>query len=350
MSVDKEYCMSSYLAFRYIDDDSLDFADGLHHLVAPDEGRARVEVSSVEELDEALSAVFESLQGKRLGLLLSGGMDSACLASYMPGAAAYTFRFLDGAFRSDETQRAEAFAERYGMDLHYVDISWESMRAHIDPVIINRGAPVHSIEPQLYQAALQAKADGVEHILCVEGADIHFGGLTRLLSRDWSVQEFIGAYTYLDPAKSLLEPVDMSYVYKRHGLPDGRMDVVGFLNDVYSRESTQSFVNAFDAAGIGYTGAYNDIFMRGGIDIDRIRAGESKHLIRGLFARKYEGLQVPEKTPMPRPVDVYFSDWAGPTRPEFRDDMDVSSLSGNQRWQVWCLERFLDMVDGGVFA
>ena len=31
MSVDKNYCMSSYMAFRYIEDDSKDFYEGMHH-------------------------------------------------------------------------------------------------------------------------------------------------------------------------------------------------------------------------------------------------------------------------------------------------------------------------------
>ena len=31
MSVDKKYCMSSYLAFRYIEDDDKDFYEGMHH-------------------------------------------------------------------------------------------------------------------------------------------------------------------------------------------------------------------------------------------------------------------------------------------------------------------------------
>lgn len=48
---------------------------------------------------------------------------------------------------------------------------------------------------------------------------------------------------------------------------------------------------------------------------------------------------------MPRPVDVYFKDWAGPTRPEFRKDIPMDKLSGNQKWQLWCLETFLNTYD-----
>ena len=48
---------------------------------------------------------------------------------------------------------------------------------------------------------------------------------------------------------------------------------------------------------------------------------------------------------MPRPVDIYFKDWAGPTRPEFRRDIDMSILTGNQKWLLYSLEQFLNMVD-----
>ena len=49
---------------------------------------------------------------------------------------------------------------------------------------------------------------------------------------------------------------------------------------------------------------------------------------------------------MPRPVDSYFAGWKGPVRPEFRDDIDIQTFSGNQKWQLYCLERFLDINEG----
>ena len=48
---------------------------------------------------------------------------------------------------------------------------------------------------------------------------------------------------------------------------------------------------------------------------------------------------------MPRPVDHVFKNWAGPTRPEFRSDIAMDKLTGNQKWQLWCAEQFLQMID-----
>ena len=60
----------------------------------------------------------------------------------------------------------------------------------------------------------------------------------------------------------------------------------------------------------------------------------------------YPEIPTPEKIPMPRPVDAYFKTWAGPTRPEFKKDLDMSQFTGNQKWQIWCLEKYLNMIEG----
>ena len=53
MSIDKNYCMSSYLAFRYIEDDSMDFYEGLHHKnITPPEDH--VYVRTAQDIDRAI--------------------------------------------------------------------------------------------------------------------------------------------------------------------------------------------------------------------------------------------------------------------------------------------------------
>ena len=79
------------------------------------------------------------------------------------------------------------------------------------------------------------------------------------------------------------------------------------------------------------------------LDLNRIRDGESKYLIRELFSMKYPGIPIPEKVPMPRPVDYYFSNWEGPKRKEFKENLDMEKFTGNQKWQLYCLERFLNL-------
>ena len=172
MSADKNYCMSSFLAFRYIYDDDKDFAANLkHRAYHQHKDDEKTFVKTASDIDVALQKVFDSLKGKRLGILLSGGMDSAILASYMPGCDAYTFRFMNGNFQNDELRRAETYAKTYGLKLHYVDISWDTVERNVDLVMKCKNAPVHSIEPQIYEAALVAKKDGVEVMIIGDAAD-----------------------------------------------------------------------------------------------------------------------------------------------------------------------------------
>ena len=343
--INKNFCMSSYLAFRYIEREGMDFYEGLHHENIPlADSKDFTYVRTAEEIDTAIQKVFDSLQGEKLGICLSGGMDSAILAAYMPGCDAYTFRFLGGEYQKEELARAEYYAKYYGLNLHYVDIDWNTVEQYLPIVMRSKNAPVHSIEPQLYQAAIQAKADGVTRLIVGESSDLIFGGMDQLLSKDWTVEDFAKRYTFLAPALVLKQPEDMSYLYE-HYRKGEKIDFLHFMDDIFSRESSSSYYNAFKTADMPYTDPYALLRMADPLDLTRVRNGESKYLVRELMQMKYPDIPVPNKVPMPRPVDAYFKDWCGPTRPEFRRDIDMNQLTGNQKWQLYCLEQFLNMYE-----
>lgn len=340
---DKNFCMSSFLAFRYIEAEGKDFYPGMKHRnidPIPDEKKTGVE--SALDIDREIEKQIDSCRSDKLGILLSGGMDSAILASYMPGCDAYTFRFLGGAERFNaELERAEYYARTYGLCLHYVDIDWNTVLHYVDACMDAKCAPVHSIEPQLLQAALQAKGDGCTRLVVGESSDLVFGGMDGLLSKDWTFEEFKYRYTFTPPEQVLEQPVDMGYLYERYRRGEN-IDFLSFMDDVFAIESSSSYWNAFSIAQIPYLDPYATLKMKLPLDLDRVRSGEPKYLIRDLFAMKYPGFPVPNKVPMPRPVDEYFAKWDGPKRKEFLPDLEMSKFTGNQKWQLWCLERFLN--------
>lgn len=344
--VDKEYCMSSFLAFRYIERDDKDFYDGMHHTMIksiPD--IEKMPVGTAEEIGAAINAQLAPFRDTRkIGVMLSGGMDSGIVASFVPGAEAYSFRFLGGEFQKEELARAEYYAKYYNLNLHYVDISWNTVERFVDAVMEAKAAPVHSIEPQILQAALQAKENGVEIMLVGESSDLVFGGMDGLLAKDWTFDDFVKRYTFLDPADALVQPVSMVYLYERYRKGD-KIDFMKFMDDVYAIESPSSYFNAFGVAGMPYYDPYEHMKMSIPLDLHRVRNGEPKYLIRELMAKRYPEIPVPNKNPMPRPVDAYFADWDGPKRPEFKPNLDMSMFTGNQKWQLWCLERFLNKYD-----
>ena len=345
MSVDKEYCMSSYLALRYIVDPNKDFFKGMKHSIKKlPSSNDLVIVSSPEDVDMELMSCFNRQHDKRLGILLSGGMDSAVLASYMPrGSIAYTFRFLNGMYDPEEMHRAEMFALYNELQLRYVDVDFEKIKSVLSIVMRRKCAPVHSIEPQLYIAAMQAKIDGVECLIIGDAADYVFYGMDGLLSKDWLFDEFIKRAMYINPSMVLKKAYDITYVFEKYR--QGReIDFVGFYDKVITEESYDSYDNAFSCAQMPYVDPYECFKLKDGVDLERTRNGDSKYYIRRLFKDKYPSIPIPEKHPMPRPVDIYFKNWIGPTRSEFRE-IDIMKYSGNEKWLLWCLEQFLDEYD-----
>lgn len=340
--IDKDYCMSSYLAFRYIENPNCDFYQGMNHkLISPLDDSEKKYVTGPDEIDCALKTSLNNFREKKLGLLLSGGMDSAILASYMPNSNAYTFRFSNGEYQSDELKRAEYYAKYYNLNLKYVDISWEIVEKHLDILMKNKGAPVHSIEPQIMEAALQAKNDGVEMMVIGESSDLVFGGMDQLLSQDWLLNDFKKRYIFTNPDEVLVNPKDVSYLFERYR-ENSKIDFMKFMDDVFSIESSSSYQNAFDSSEMKYFDPYARLRMKDCLDLSRIRNGEPKYHIRALFHKKYPEIPIPDKLPMPRPVDEYFKNWSGPKRSEFRKDIQINKYTGNQKWQLYCLERFLN--------
>lgn len=345
--VDKDYCCSSFLAFRYIEDPNKNFFEHTHHRTyeLPRENEL-TSIGNELELDNELKRIFETVSDKKIGILISGGMDSACLASYMkPGSDAYTFRFLNGKYDSEELHRAENFAKEYKLNLHYVDIDFDIIKDCLVPVMESKGAPVHSIEPQLYKAALQAKEDGVEMLVIGDAADYVFYGMDGLLSKDWTFDAFYKRAIYIEPSEVLNNPQDVKYLFERYRKENDMIDFIGFYDKCITEESYASYENPFHAAGISYIDPYEKMKLKEPLDLTRVRNGDSKYFVRSLFRMKYPNIPLPEKHPMPRPVDEYFKNWEGPKRKEFRKDIDISKYTGNQKWLLWCLEQFLNTFE-----
>lgn len=334
------------MAFRYIWKEDMNFFKGFKHRnYVP--GNLRTGVKTAKDIDREIQKQIDKLysQYDNIGILLSGGMDSANLASYLKrGSHAYTFTSESGVFDED-VERAKYYSEKFGLKHHLIPITFDDYKKYTPIVMANKFAPVHSIESQIYKAAIQAKKDGVEMILVGESADLIFGGMDKLISPQWDFNGFAKRYTFLEPSLVLKDPVDQSDLYERYRIDDDSIDVMKFMDEVFSIESSSSYMNAFEAAKIPYYDPYACLYMSEPLDMDRVRNGEPKYLVRELYAMKYPELEIPFKIPMPRPVDTIFKDWAGPTRSEFRNDIPMETLSGNQKWQLWCAEQFLNLYD-----
>lgn len=346
MITDKEYCMSSFLIYRTIADTTKAFHPNLFpkiHEVYPN----RIPIHNSADLEKALRSQVEACttDGKT-ALALSGGIDSAILAKFMPkGSKAYTFRcIVPGKEVTNEVPAAEKYARECGLDHEVIEIYWEDFEKYSPILMKNKGAPVHSIEVQIYKAALKAKEDGFSKVLYGESADCVFGGHSQILSRDWTIGEFIDRYQYVPPYKVLRDPKYVLDPIKKYE-QNGYIDIHGFLSNEFYKESINSYINASQTADIGVVMPYAHCILSGQLDYARVRAGENKYLVREVFSRLYPGFTIPPKTPMPRPMNEWLANWEGPRRKEFYPHC-ADQLSGDQKWLVWSLEQFLDMVYG----
>ena len=276
-------------------------------------------------------------------MALSGGIDSAILAKMMPkGSVAYTFKcVVPGVEVIDETKQAARYARECGLEHRVIEVYWADM-VELAPVLMeHKGAPIHSIEVQIYKAAKQIMRDGFTCLIFGESADCLYGGHSGLLSREWTIGEFIDRYSFVKPYQVLKDFRLITEPYKQYE-KDGYVDVHAFLGNVFFDESINSYLNAADMAGIRFSLPYAETFLSGSLDKERVRAGENKYLVREIFNRLYPGWEVPKKTPMPRPLNEWMKDWPGPTRPEFWPHC-TDGMTGDQKWYVYILEQFLNI-------
>lgn len=346
MQADKNFCMASYLQFRYIVDPRKTFQEDIiptRYLPT----RPFYSVKDKEDLKSAIQDYIAPLYENKgdTALMLSGGMDSAILAAMVPkGTKTFTFRSnIPGT--TDESPLAAEYAAQNGLEHEVIDIDWQDFLDYAPVLMKQKGAPVHSIAVQIYVAAKKAQKQGYVNLLFAELADTNFGGLSGLLSQDWTKEALIERYNYVNPRKVLTSELLITEPFDIHTDAQGIVDTHAFLGDVYLREAFDCYQNACEAAGIKFTSPFAVARMADSLDLERVRKGENKYIIRELFAELYNDQEPRKKLPMPRAVDKYLETWQGPTRPEFVANLNMDDFSGDQKWYIYCLEWFLNIMD-----
>lgn len=336
------YCLSSFLAFRYVTQDGLCWKDGVMPTFPKLSKKDQKGVASAEEVIEAITQKLQI--SNTTGILLSAGIDSAILASFLPPKTkAYTIRFVsEGAI--DESDGASLFAEIMNLSHKIIDVTWNDYLNYSDLLMEKKKSPLHAIEVALYKAALAAKDDGVDQLIVGNGADSTFGGMDKLLSKDWKYDEFKRRYTFVQPAIVLKKYKDIDDVYLKYKNNDG-IDVTAFLKTVHGTGIVQTFNNAIEAAGCNVITPYESLFLDIPLDLERIRNGESKYILRKVFGVRFPGIQIPEKIPFARPMDQWLATWDGPKRPEFLESINIEKFTGDQKWIIYCLERFMNLFE-----
>lgn len=143
-----------------------------------------------------------------VGVLLSGGLDSSCVASSLgaqgaSGVASFTVRF-DEAFY-DESPLAKSLAKRWGLEYHDLAVNEDDLLDLVRHCSWLNDEPLaHANDPHLFAISRYAKPR-VTVLLSGEGADELMGGYVRYrplryLSALRSARPLVGAMAQLMPA------------------------------------------------------------------------------------------------------------------------------------------------------
>lgn len=336
------YCLNSFLTFRYIVDKNQYWKSDIKPTYPNVSINDQIGVKNASEVYDILKSLTKI--DASTGIFLSGGIDSAILASFLPKKSkAYTIRFIaDGAI--DESQMAALYAEKMGLDLKVIEVHWEDYKELSAELMLNKKAPLHATEVAMFKAAKIAKDDGINTLIVGNGADSTFGGMDKLMSKDWTFDEFINRYSFINPKLVLKDTVSLKSVYEAYKTKNG-IDVQGFLKVVHGIGIIQTFENSIHSAACKILAPYESIFLDDTLDIERIRNGESKYILREVFKKIYPDIDIPEKIPFARPMDQWLKDWGGPKRPEFKDNLNLDQFTGDQKWLIYNLEEFLDLIE-----
>jgi len=300
-------------------------------------------IHCVDDIDRFLCEYIKKNCDDTTCIFLSGGIDSAILASYLPeGARAYTIKFdADGAV--DESKDAQRYADRYGLNLDVVNVTWHDYIENEPKLMRNKKSPLHPVEVGLYVTSCVAKKDGMDKILLGNGADSTFGGMDKLLSKDWNFEEFVERYSFVNASQILINPVSMLDEYNRYKKEKNGIDYISFLKNTHGTGIIQAFDNAIGLAECTTLEPYEEMTLESPLDLNRVRLGEPKYMLAELFKKRYPGLLPAKKIPFARPMDQWLLGWAGPQRREFRENC-VSGLTGDQKYLIHSLERFLNLL------
>ena len=336
------FCLSSYLAFRYVTKEGIPWKEGVIPAFPKVTKKDQKGVVTAEEIIHFFSHQIKS--DEHTGILLSAGIDSAILASFLPeGTKAYTVRFV-ARDAIDEGPGASIFATRMNLKHKIVDVTWNDYLSNMDLLMKRKKSPLHAIEVALYKTAMAARQDEVNRLIVGNGADSTFGGMDKLLSKDWTFEDFMKRYTFVEPSSVLRDYEDIHGIYLPYKIGDG-IDVSAFLKTVHGLGIIQAFNNAIETAGCSIVAPYESLFLNAPLDLAKIRNNESKYILRKVFLERFPDCPIPDKIPFARPMEQWLANWDGPKRQEFMDHIDINSFSGDQKWILFCLERFMDLFD-----
>lgn len=301
-----------------------------------------VEIHDENDFLTFLDSYMQMIDFNKTGIMLSGGIDSVMLASYMPrGSYAFTIEYpeMEGV---DEAERAKYYADKFGLKLIKVPVTFEDVLKYQDALMEAKGQPLATIEIGIYKISLEAKKYGLDSLLTGMGGDGLFGGFFNLLSKDWKNEEFVKRFTYVEPSLVMKKPIDtLSFFEKYYGQPFYNMN--GFLDDIESEYTLSYFLNPTQTAGIKLLSPYEHCIRKFEIDRETFKVGLEKILLRKSFYKhcgfEFEG----RKFAFPRPTEYWLKLYDEKLDDMFFEDSYNRLKTPEQKWVLFTTNHFVKL-------
>ncbi|NOZ76606.1 MAG: hypothetical protein GXO65_02810 [Euryarchaeota archaeon] len=146
----------------------------------------------VEDLDRALLEAVEKAAVGEFGVLFSGGLDSSLIVKYCMDLGRRPVLYSAGMAGSGELRHVREAGSAFGLEHRVVVIAMEDLPGLAGKVAAITGDPspmTVGIGVPLYAAMKRAGEDGLDCVLCGQGADELFGGYHRYKAMEGAVLE-----------------------------------------------------------------------------------------------------------------------------------------------------------------
>ncbi|PWJ12944.1 asparagine synthase-related protein [Jannaschia seohaensis] len=296
-------------------------------------------VSTAQEMHDYIAQRMGALatQGK-IGIMLSGGMDSVMLAKFLPeGSIAYTLDYGEGQEQHSEFAEA-AKAIPPGVTHKKLSVTREAYAEMARELTLLKREPLVPHDPAFGIGARVAREDGITHMVYGGGADPRFAGFAHFY-KDPSYEGVRKAIIkqFVAPWHVLKSPAPVDWVLG-HFTVGNRVDVRGFLNIVGTEG--QAVSDTLRACGLTPVAPLAEMVWTHEFDI----AGRGgKYPLRDLFKLIYPGKSPNKKAPLPVPYGAWMKGYV-PARPEFRTDR-LHWFGGKNLYQIYALELYMDLRD-----
>ena len=344
-------CIDEYLAFQHIYS-NISWKEGYHNRTYDEytECPRKIKVGNGEEANRELLKFKDKFKNyENIGILISSGIDSATISKILPENSLAFYATYKERDYDPEIEIVKKYCAINKLRLIVVEVSWSDYKKNMKYLMKIKKNPIHPCEIPVYMCCKKAVEMGVDIILSGWGADTHFGGMSKLLSKEWSFEEFKKRYEYcprINEQNSILDSTYKDYIKENNNI-----DIQKFLTFNYHIMTIKSFFYIPEIFGLIHIPVWGFLGLKNELDIEKVRNGNPKYVIQETFKIMYKNDNIPvtEKIPFTRPTDIYMNKYFNEYNyieilKEYINKHSKNNLSSQQLWMIYNLNYFIKFI------